>query len=89
MGRRESAKRSRGWCSCAPERRAVRSGGVGSVQQWASGIVDFFFHRCARLDYSRHHFAQTRDIDLQIADTTAQAGLRLNEQSEKKPGSAI
>jgi hypothetical protein len=62
---------------------------VGSVQQWASGIVDFFFHRCARLDYSRHHFAQTRDIDLQIADSTAQAGLRLNEQSEKKPGSSI
>ena len=64
-------------------------GRVGSVQQWASGIVDFFFHRCARLDYSRHHFAQTRDIDLQIADSTAQAGLRLNEQSEKKPGSSI
>ena len=31
-------------------------------------IVDFLFHRCALLDHSRHHFAQARDVDLQIAE---------------------
>jgi hypothetical protein len=31
-------------------------------------IVDFLFHRCALLGYSNHHFAQARDVDLQIPE---------------------
>jgi hypothetical protein len=31
-------------------------------------IVDFLFHRCALLDYWRHHFEQARDVDLQIPE---------------------